>query len=240
MIVLHEPRPSALLTDALDLALGRACTLCDLPGRALCATCLEDIRCVPAPLLLSPLADDGGLPPGRYSVPYRGPASTLVLDYKERRNRALAPSLGLLLADAVDALLLEDLDRSPMPVPRTDGVHLVPIPGHPRPARGFPALPRLLRPAVRCLRAAGHPVRVDPLLAQTRRHGPLKGMGREERRRAVPGSMAARRGRSPAGPVIVVDDVVTTGSTLLEAIRALRAAGIPVAGVAAIAHSERP
>lgn len=258
MIMLREPRLAALLTDAVDLALGRACALCDLPGRALCATCLEDIRCVPSPLVLSPLAlsplaadvpsGEGGLPPGRYAVPYRGSASALVLDYKERRNRALAAALGLLLADSVDAVLREDLGRDPTAPPgRVPGrdrgptpVRLVPIPGHPRPARGFRALPRLLRPAVRCLREAGHPVRVDALVRQIRRHGPLKGMDREERRRAVPGSMAVRPRQPTTSPVIVVDDVVTTGSTMLEAIRALRSAGIPVAGVAAIAHSERP
>ncbi|CAB4332973.1 unannotated protein [freshwater metagenome] len=32
------------------------------------------------------------------------------------------------------------------------------------------------------------------------------------------------------GPLIIVDDLVTTGSTLAEAIRALRAAGFPVIG----------
>ncbi|MDA2993720.1 MAG: phosphoribosyltransferase family protein, partial [Actinomycetota bacterium] len=32
------------------------------------------------------------------------------------------------------------------------------------------------------------------------------------------------------GPVIVVDDLVTTGSTLIEAIRALRTAGFEVIG----------
>lgn len=246
--MLREPHLAALLADAVDLVLGRACALCDIPGRAICLTCLEDIRCVPAPLPLSPLSIDPTgvpsartpasdlLPPGRYSVPYRGAASTLVLDYKERGNRALAPGLGLLLADAIDALVQHDLGADAS-LPLT----LVPIPGHRRPRRGFAALPRLLRPTVRSLRDAGHRVHVRPLLRQVRDHGPVKRMGRDERRRAMPGSLVATRPapRQP-GHVIVVDDIVTTGSTLLEAIRALRAAGIPVAGVAAIAHSERP
>lgn len=246
--MLREPRLTALLADAVDLALGRACVLCDVPGRAICLTCLEDIRCVPAPLPLSPLSIDRTrvssakapapdlLPPGRYAVPYHGAASTLVLDYKEKGNRALAAGLGLLLADAIEALTQFDLGADAA-LPLT----LVPIPGHRRPRRGFAALPRLLRPTVRSLRDAGHRVQIRPLLGQARDHGPLKRMGRDERRRAMPGSLVVT-GPVPRQPghVVVVDDIVTTGSTLLEAIRALRAVGIPVAGVAAIAHSERP
>ena len=251
MIAFHEPPWTALMTDAVDLALGRACALCDIPGRALCLTCLEDIRCVPEHLLLSPLTFDppdraaaghparghvppGHAPPGRYAVPYQGAASTLILDYKERGNRALTQGLGILLADAVDALATEDLDHH-----SDSSLTLVPVPGHPRPGRGFHALPRLLRPAVRSLRRAGYDVQVQPLLRQVRRHGALKRMGRRERRRSVSGSMAATSLIPAPGPVVIVDDVVTTGTTLLEAVRALRAGGVRVSGVAAIAHTIR-
>lgn len=258
MITLRESLWSTLASDAVDLALGRACSLCDIPGRTLCLTCLEDIRCIPAPLALSPLdvkgLDEGGpdvddvhrltggirgsgtVPIGRYAVPYRGSASTLILDYKERGNRALASGLGVLLADAVESLITQDLRAGP-----DDEVVLVPIPGHPRPRRGFAALPRLMRPALRFLRDAGYEVRASPLLRQARHHGPLKRMDRSQRRRAVPGSMMAiPRPHPSTGHVVIVDDVVTTGTTMLEAVRALRAAHLPVAGIAAITHSERP
>lgn len=69
------------------------------------------------------------------------------------------------------------------------------------------------------------------LLVPARRTGDQRGLGREARARNVSASMrAARRGQ---GRVVIVDDVVTTGATLDEAARALRAAGFtPVCAVA--------
>jgi predicted amidophosphoribosyltransferase len=55
------------------------------------------------------------------------------------------------------------------------------------------------------------------------------------------GSMRCRRPRATdrGGVVVVVDDVLTTGSTVREAQRALEAAGLVVSGVAAVAATRR-
>jgi ComF family protein len=109
---------------------------------------------------------------------------------------------------------------------------VVPIPLHPRRlrARGFNPAAVLARSLARELRAP-----FDPVALWRARDTPSQtGLDRRERRRNVRGAFRAReRARLPVC-VWLVDDVVTTGSTLSEAARALRRAGArTVVGVCA-------
>lgn len=227
-------RARTLVTDLTDLVLGRACLQCQIPGRPLCELCLEDARGLGA------LVD---LPVGLldlrvgHALPYRGLGSDLVLAYKERGNRALADALGVLLADAVSIVVTDISTAGPR--------HwaLIPIPGHRRPERGFAALDAIAAGARRELRRQGTAVTIQPLLELTTRHRPMKQLDRRERWRSVTGSMSVRatqiRPHDMVG-YIVIDDVVTTGATLKEADRALRAAGVLVHGFAAVALTAAP
>lgn len=74
--------------------------------------------------------------------------------------------------------------------------------------------------------------------------GGQKGLGRGARAQRVHGSMRAADGlRAPdmrGQPCIIVDDVLTTGATLAEASRALRAAGALVVGAVVVAATRPP
>jgi predicted amidophosphoribosyltransferase len=105
---------------------------------------------------------------------------------------------------------------------------------------------RVTRHAAALLRRAGSPVLVARLLRPARRVEDQAGLGAEQRASNLAGSMrcpaggaAGVRRRRPAASLVVVDDVLTTGSTAREAQRALEAAGLPVAGIAAIAATRR-
>jgi ComF family protein len=101
---------------------------------------------------------------------------------------------------------------------------LVPVPLHPRRLwnRGFNQSAIVAREIGR---RTGIPVAVDAL-RRTRSTPPLKGMGMRQRRRTVAGAFRALdpsrvRGRT----VILIDDVMTTGSTANACARVLKRAG---------------
>lgn len=216
-----------LLTDLLDLVLGRACVTCEEPGRVLCDDCLAGLRGSAGPVVGRL---PGGLPVVTAALPYAGIASRLILGYKERGNRALAPMLGLLLADAVA--------RHPALVAQRRCT-LVPVAGHRRARRGFDALGEICSAASSALSGHGRHVDVCAAMRSIRATPALKTLAREQREATIAGAFVARRGArlDTTAPVILVDDVITSGSTVVEAVRALRAIGVSVDGVAVIADA---
>jgi predicted amidophosphoribosyltransferase len=166
---------------------------------------------------------------------YDGAAQAIVIAHKEHARYQLASVLGDALAGAVGLRMVDAGLRAAWlcPVPTT--------PARVR-ARGHDPLGRLTAVCARRLRARGYDVRVAAALAVRRSPADQAGLSAQDRAANLAGAFGVRRNwprRLSGQPVIVVDDVLTTGSTLAETCRALAAAEVPVVGCAVVAATRR-
>jgi len=232
--------PQSLRTAAVDLLLGGRCVACGDGGALLCPRCLARVVVDPAPRAPTPCPP--GLAPTWSATAYAGPVRAAVVGHKEHGLRGLRPWLGDLLAAAVDGALTGV-------TPLSGGVVLlVPVPSRRASvrSRGHDPTLDLVRAAAARLDTRGRPVRVARLLRGRPGVVDQAGLDAAARRANLAGSMAGRAGevrrwarRGAPVEVVVCDDVLTTGSTLAEAQRALAALGVPVRGHATIAATPR-
>lgn len=253
-----------LLADLADLFLPADCAVCAEPGHRLCPGCAAALRgALAAPLRIEehaaalPLALTGSPLPTLAAGEYAPPVSTAVLAFKDHDalhlRRLLAPALlgavRAALADpdvralwAAERLAAGTLAR-PAPAPV-----LLPVPGSlsghlkrgcdpvaellaarlPWPAAVRPGVVRGARPAFGDL--------VRPAASS---HAGTSSAARRRRRRG----WRVGRPLAPGTPVVLVDDVVTTGATLAALARVVRrAGGVPVAAaaVAGVAPPDSP
>lgn len=211
------------LVAAADLLVGAACPGCGLAALAVCPTCARAIR--PDPRAVTSAGAAAHLPimaAGQHS----GILRRVVLDWKEHGRFPLTDVLAHHLAAAVAAAVDHD-EIALVPVPTSRAA---------RWRRGDDLVLSLARAAAVRLDAVGHRTTVHPVLSRTRRTVDQAGLGADDRARNLQGAFALDRCRLPSqAPLVMVDDVVTTGSTLAEAARALGVRGWGVHGAAAVA-----
>jgi predicted amidophosphoribosyltransferase len=228
--VARSGRPFAELAD---LVLPRSCVGCARPGRLLCPSCQGPAE----PFAVAPpsVAVAGEQLPTYAAGVYEAGLRAAVVAYKERGRRDLAPILAQLLGLAVSAAILGDPAATLAPR-EIRSIVLVAVPSSRSAARGRGGahLPRLLR------RIARHTdlIAAPEALCLRRSVRDSVGLSVAERVENVAGAMVAVG--APEGlSAVLVDDIVTTGATLAEAARALRAASWPVVGAAVIAAALR-
>jgi predicted amidophosphoribosyltransferase len=227
-----------VFTAALDLLLPQPCAGCGASGHLVCPACAERLA-GPARLRL-PCPVPSGLPPPFAIAPYAGVVRQLIVAHKERGLTGLARPLGTALARAAltaagtsSPVLLVPVPSSRASVRRRGQDPTLRIAREAATRATREALRRHgdsrdARPVISCVRALTH----------RRRVADQAGLTATARAANLSGALQARldlRGHR----VIVVDDVITTGATLTEAARALRAAGAEVPACAVIAATAR-
>jgi predicted amidophosphoribosyltransferase len=204
-----------VLLDGLAVLLPITCAGCGLDDRALCTACRAQLVPTPAVTALA----DGTLVAS--ALRYEGVARRVVLAFKEQGRTDVRRALSAPLASAIASALSAS---SPSAAAPGAAVELAIVPS------GRASLLLLLR-------AAGLS-RPASVLANLHERASQKVLDRQSRRANLAGSMTAIRpldGRR----FLIVDDVLTTGATLVEAARALRAGGADVLAAATLAATPR-
>ena len=201
------------------------CVLCEEPGLPgpldLCAGCLAELPGVDPVDSFESHAFDLVCCPWRFDFP----VDALVRALKFHGERAYARLLGTLLA--------RERLHCDAPLPSL----VVPVPLHPLRLRerGYNQAAELARFAARELALP-----LDRgLLRRTRPTRGQTGLGALQRMQNVAGAFAATRALRGAPRLALVDDVVTTGSTVLAAAAALRAAGAGSVELWVVARARR-
>lgn len=216
-----------MISSVADLILGRSCAGCDSPGIVLCRACRDELT--PNPQLrrsldLSELSANLLIPVAS-SLDYQGAVRQVLYRFKDHRIPELAGALAPALLAAIDLAIGQSgnqrADVTVLPVPtRRDSVR----------RRGFDHVGLLARV---CSRGAGFRA-TRPSLVDRRSTGSSKILGAADRQLSTVGAFELV-GAVPSGPVVVIDDIVTTGATVREASAAAILGGAEIVGVACVA-----
>jgi ComF family protein len=155
----------------------------------------------------------------------------VIVSWKESGNTRLTSVLDHLLAASV-----VEHARPAHPVV------LVPVPTsrRSRRERGCDLVDELARSAVRLLNRVGIDAQVSQALAPARVTVDQVGLSAAERASNLHGAFRLRTGKALGRrDVVVVDDILTTGATVSEAVRVLGAAGHRPVGIAVVAATPR-
>ena len=202
------------LRDAWAVLFPVECAGCDSPDRGLCGECLAALHPLPTPRLgpdgLSVVTALG----------YEGRVRRVILALKEQGRTDVAA----VLARPLEAAISRAREKHPHAE-----LALIPTSVRAYRRRGYDPVWLIVR------RIGLRPPRV---LVPRRATSRQKTLGAAERGSNLSGALVAvsrLEGRS----FLLVDDVMTTGATLGEAARAIRAAGGDVVGAATLAFTKR-
>jgi predicted amidophosphoribosyltransferase len=238
---------AAALSALADLVLPLTCGGCGRAGERWCAGCrVEVVRCrfPGGGALVAPTPRPDGLPSVHAAAPYDGALRSALVGYKDADRRDLVRVLAPYLAEVLARVLESEPDLIALLRAGNGPVFAVPVPSSTSSfrRRGDAPLEALLRAALRVGAWGRDEVLAAPALRLRRRVADQAGLDHAGRAANLESAMQVRprwRAAVAGVPCVLVDDVLTTGATLAEATRALRAAGAGHVAAAAVAATQR-
>ncbi len=229
-----DPRGSGPIGVLLDLVMPRPCPGCGGPTPwcdGCAATLAVRARQVSLPEVTLDAAGDLALPLCRALARYAGPVRAAILAGKERGRSDLPPLLGR----AVGVALLRMRRIALLP----EEIWIVPAPSRRAAARsrGGDPVTAMAMAAARTLAEGGSVGGVAPCLYTQGRARDSVGLDASARAANLAGRVRFRAAGAPpeGAAVVLLDDVLTTGSTVVAAVRALSVVGIDVVCALAVA-----
>ena len=235
------------LGATLEMALPSTCGGCGVPGPTWCCSCAHETgHTTPSggPRLVFPTPCPVGHPPTWAATSYEGAARAALVAFKDGDRRDLAAVLAPILSHAIAAALGRDASLRAVLVTGNGPVFVVPVPSSSAAVRrrGDAPLELLTRAALHEVALSERELIVSPALGLRRRVADQAGLDRGQRAGNLERAMQVQQRWRPnirGVTCLLVDDVLTTGATLTEAARALRAAGAEHVAAATVAATRR-
>ena len=235
------------ISATLELVLPTTCGGCGASGATWCLACAQETASAKysgGAKEVCPTPCPVGSPPTWAATPYDASVRAALVAFKDSDRRDLVMVLAPMLSSSMVAALAGDSTLRGVLASGNGPVLVVPVPSSPAAVRrrGDAPLKLLTREALRQVRLSERELMFTPALRLRRRVADQAGLDHRQRADNLEHAIGVRprwQASIQGVTALLVDDVLTTGATIVEAARALRTGGASHVAAATVAATQR-